>query len=413
MAANDAALTNVVLTYHAVPSALVGDAAFLPSLSLNINQFLAFQLHALCLPDDKKTFAATLKWATSLPDVPTLDLKVARSFRTLPPSSQLSNFLLSPKPPGTLSVSVNGLCYPLELADVWVAWLRVKTLRRKWQSARSWAKDAREKEGPMHRGVFSDVLDMFNVLKWTEGLRGFRDREITSVASLTRFLSDSAWLATSDLEHLGELTQISINQQMERAQVVSPDWVRSIQNLRSLPLASPNAYMTHVGGAKSLRRQGHLLVHGDLHCQAGIANIGGVHWISFIIHSPSHRILIGDSMNYDGAAGLKSAAHRKITETIQWWLNCSYNLADMKMVAYDVVPLHGSVQKDSSSCGLFAQNSLDSYFITTQYRPLLPASMSRPRAEFFLRLANHHVASSSVSCTAGPCHSTIELTSSF
>ena len=55
---------NVVINYHGICPALVGDRSFLPSLDLTVSAFLKYQSHELCSHIGDPT--ASLAWASAV-----------------------------------------------------------------------------------------------------------------------------------------------------------------------------------------------------------------------------------------------------------------------------------------------------------------------------------------------------------
>lgn len=156
-----------------------------------------------------------------------------------------------------------------------------------------------------------------------------------------------------------------------------------------LNLMSRDDYSAHRASYKSYHRDGELLAQQSLYYLAGTANIGGNHWISFVINSASHRILISDSMlkNSGGIDALKKGAYRHCIESIKWWLHHSHTANDLLPPSYTVDVLHVHEQTDRSSCGLYAHNSLDRYFNPQDHIQLVPSSMKNPRTLLFTRIA--------------------------
>jgi hypothetical protein len=248
-----------------------------------------------------------------------------------------------------------------------------------------------------HKILFLTAQRHFDRLGWNEGLKGFQSQGHCSSGSLTRFLL-TAWLSSSDLEHLGNLLQIELDDVGRSAKVVSPDWMLSLRALKRKDDSAPNLYA--LGPRKHLKRDGALLVQERLKYLAGTANLGETHWISFIILAESRQILIGDSMLAGGEAALQKGEWGEVIETLQWWIHQSHVLFNEPYTPYEVFPLVVQHQSDSHSCGVFAYNSLQSFLNPRAHSCLLVESMRRPRAEMFVALVEHHFSHASVSCTS-------------
>ena len=351
-------------------------------------------MHALCgCAGDR---AVSVAWA-SVPaedQLQPLTIPFIHAF-TLPPINELAAFVISSRPSTTNAVFVSSLHFPLAIVTVWEAWMRVKALQKKWKDSWCWLESAVLQEF-RHKEVFTEALGLLRELSWGDGLRGFSDNELTSVTSLTRFTS-SDWLSSANMAHLLDMLQGEINDLGDRATLVSPDWIPIIRNRRAIPSNSPMSYLCHPLCHRFLHRQGELLVRQELICLAGTTNLNDSHWISFVINSQSRSILIGDSMFHGGPDSLKAGSHGEVIRCLQWFLQQSNSQAGLDTTPYTVNLLHVNQQPDGHSCGIFAQNSLDRYFNPHGHLQLVAASMCRPCAESFIRIACHHLQSPCVS----------------
>jgi hypothetical protein len=111
---SNAAQTNIVINYHGVPTVLIGEGAFLPSLDISVSSFLEFPMHALCgYAGDQLT---TVAWASAPPEgqLQLLTIPFIRAF-TLPPIDKLAAFVMMMKtspPPISLHMSSKASIHP-------------------------------------------------------------------------------------------------------------------------------------------------------------------------------------------------------------------------------------------------------------------------------------------------------------
>lgn len=400
---SDAAETASVLNYHNIPICLVGPTAFLPPLEISINQLLAYQLYALCAkPGSSTSGVATLAWSPN-DHVAPVDLHFLRAF-LLPDPDTLYTFINSTAPDGTKSVLVNGIGFPVTITNAWEKWMRVHSLRAHWNESKRWLTQASKPLGDPRRAKhYLEALGLFEELTWGSPIRGFSSGESCSIASMTR-LASQKWLSSENLAQASDLLQGELNDLGERVKLVNPWW---IINLRSTHRKGSSAYPLSPTRPSHYHRTGKLLVQGNLHALAGTANINDSHWICFIVDSQTRHILIGDSMLVGGSGALQRRGDRAdIIESLQWWIMRSSEAAGLSTTPYTVDLLHVNQQTDSNSCGIFAQNALNHYFIPSQHSPLAASLISYPRTELFIRIATHHL-ESLVSLSLANCFLTL------
>jgi hypothetical protein len=134
---SEAAQTAVVFNYDDIPNCLLGHEALLPPLDLSVNQFLVYQLHALCAkPGSKRDGVATVAWSPYDAVAP-VNLHFLRAF-LLPDPDTLYAFITSIVPDGTKSILVNGVGFPIMITSAWEKWLRVNALRAQWNESKRW-----------------------------------------------------------------------------------------------------------------------------------------------------------------------------------------------------------------------------------------------------------------------------------
>ena len=140
-----------------------------------------------------------------------------------------------------------------------------------------------------------------------------------------------------------------------------------------------------------------MLFRSELLYLAGTTNLNDSHWISFVVNSQLHSILIGDLMFHGGPDGLRAGSHAEVIGCLQWFLQMLNSRAGLDTTPYTVDLLHVNWQPDGHLCGIFAQNSLDRYFNPHGYLQLVPTSMCHPHVETFIKIAHCHLLSPSVS----------------
>lgn len=98
-----------------------------------------------------------------------------------------------------------------------------------------------------------------------------------------------------------------------------------------------------------IRDWGDAFAAGRQQMMLSVANVGGNHWISFVIDARDPKnpaILVGDS----NGVGVES----EVAICLQWWLG-------EHRLSYPVCELTSEKQNDSFSCGVFALNALQHY----------------------------------------------------
>jgi hypothetical protein len=99
-------------------------------------------------------------------------------------------------------------------------------------------------EEPQQKGIFIEALSLFCELLWGQGLCGFSNNELLSIASLTWFIS-SDWLSSTNMNHLSDMLQSEINDLGDHAMLVSINWIQTICNCKVIPPSSPTSYLLH------------------------------------------------------------------------------------------------------------------------------------------------------------------------
>jgi hypothetical protein len=370
-------LTNLVLSFKGIPSDFLN--GFFPSLHLSVSEFLEVSVPAIPF-----SASATLAWSPLPATVDTSpELVGAVAF---PAQAVILQFAGLRPPPNTNSVLVNNLHITLSLAKVLYTWLLVLLRQAEWRAAKEWAQQ-NLKLARASGGLAARVLDKLDHLCWNDPLHGFSTSPHCSTASLTRFLS-TEWLASSDIENLGNVFAAELAERSLPIQVVGPDWISSLQNAKKSCQTTPDAYARSSSFAK-LRNLARLLVNQKIDHVAGLANVGGNHWISWIVAGAQKVILIGDSLQSGGAAAISKGVRAPVVEGLCWWLRTAAQLEGVEGDLFDVETLPIQKQTDTVSCGLYAFDSLKAYFNPTHW-PLVSQSMHAPRAELFLAIAEHH-----------------------
>lgn len=116
------------------------------------------------------------------------------------------------------------------------------------------------------------------------------------------------------------------------------------------------------------------LLCGNMRYIAGVANLRGVHWISFLIDGLKWQILIGDSLIRQGTNRLlKSGKYDNRISTLHLWIKEAAGPKGLKLPPFECEALPINQQTDTDSCGIFACNSLR-HFIMHDWIPLVQAS---------------------------------------
>ncbi|KAF8336886.1 uncharacterized protein EI90DRAFT_3013878 [Cantharellus anzutake] len=365
------ALTTKPCNFKDVPLSLIG--TLLPDPHLSVMSFLEFSLPQLPLEDAE----THLTYTSYIPITP-LDLKVVESLRW-PPLYSIRHFLALSPPPGTRSIAINDTPYPLNLAPVLQSILLVRDLQDLWRTAFKWLTNGLRQEA-----LSLELKEIFHLLlgmtTWSECVHGFRD--MLGVSSLVRIVSHAC---LNDTDHERYCSILRGEPEITRAavHVASPnffDRVREFFGEENLP---PKVY-----GSRSyrfMRDCAAQLADGTLETLIGIAFVNQNHWIAIVIEGRSKTIRVGDSLFHPTTAHKVPICAVPLINALSRWLMYPPFAAG----SVETVLIPTTHQDDVSSCGLHAQNVLDSifrpeikYLSTSQFRLCLFA---------FMRVLNHHL----------------------
>jgi hypothetical protein len=92
------------------------------------------------------------------------------------------------------------------------------------------------------------------------------------------------------------------------------------------------------------------LLCGNTQYIAGVANIGGVHWISFLVDGRKQQILIGDSLTGQGANGpLKFEKYDNLLSTLRLWIKEVAAPKGLELPSFECKALPINQQTDTDS----------------------------------------------------------------
>lgn len=170
--------------------------------------------------------------------------------------------------------------------------------------------------------------------------------------------------------------------------IVSPDWIHLLKIFCTQCDHGAVSYLT--AGRKGVRKQGTDIITSALDYLAGVANINENHWISFIIDGRAGMILVGDSLLDGGNAALERGERGKTINTLRWWIQQSWQLAGLPIRPIPASPLIVQRQQDSASCGIYAFNSIATFFKPKSHPRLALSSLRSTRARFFNNIVEYH-----------------------
>jgi hypothetical protein len=297
------------------------------------------------------------------------------------------DFVRQPKPSNARSVDVSRLPLDLSLIPVLRLWIQLLVRQLEWRKSYKWLTDNLVKEKGAAKTVKA-VKQSLDQLGWNVPLEGFTTRLQCCTSSLTRMLS-AAWLATSDLEHLSNILQSEIDDLMIPAKIVTPDWAENLARARAISKTSPSHFSSS-SSTSHIRRLGQLLITGSVSHIGGTANVGGKHWVSFVVSSELREILVGDSLLAGGVGAIDKGERVVLVESLRWWLWQSAEIAGCTLPPFSVGQLRVQQQSDAHLCGIYAHNSLQSFFNHALHPRLSVQSMRQPRAELFLSVVEFH-----------------------
>ena len=171
--------------------------------------------------------------------------------------------------------------------------------------------------------------------------------------------------------------------------VQSPYWMESLRCFQEQCETSAISYEC-AAGWRMLRKQGTDVVTGVIHYIAGVAHINEDHWVSYILDGGSGTILVGDSLLEGGEAALECGGRAKIINSLRWWMHQSWGLVVQTPHPIPSSSLLVQQQQDSSSCRIYAFNSIATFFKPKAHPRLALSSLRSTRAKFFNGIVEHH-----------------------
>ena len=377
----DPNLSSAVITYENIPSAFLEDAKnfehpIFPLLDLSVTDFLDNPISPL--PDAS---TVSLSWSHERPQqTPSPALLLALP---LPSLKQIDSFFRVARPQNAASLSINSLRFDLSLGPILSTWFRVIIRWGEWHEAMEWLELALQHE-PAFRKEFKKTRNNLNKISWNGDLTGSGD----STGSLACFLSEE-WLSSSNIDHLCQ--PLRSEQGQMRGSVIkiqSPYWMESLRRFHDRCEAGALLYDSAMGW-RTLCKQGMDVVTGAIHYVAGVANINENHWISYILDG-LRVILVGDSLLEGGEATLERGERAKIINLLRWWMRQSWKLVGKTPSPIPSSSLNVQRQQDSSSCGIYAFNSIATFFKPKVYPRLALSSLQSTRAKLFNSIIEHH-----------------------
>lgn len=375
MASSDLFTEGRIVSYKHVPSPFIN--SFLPSPDLTVTELLAFPFPSL---PEISTLGIAL--SSDPPAFPSLDPSVIRAFFA-PDRRQLAVLASLILLPDTKSILINDVAFPIDLHYLSCAWYGALQKRDLWKRSIEWITAATKSERSS-LPLFAETMELLDQLAWNKPVLNFANGG-GSTASLTRHLSDD-WMSSDGLAILSELLDAELRAKGLRSRCVSPYWFNTILERHKLFLGKRSGAEKELGRAYQAMRAD--LSEGRVHQLGGVANIADSHWISFVVCGVNRTIYMGDSMlPPTKLAGFNGMSPRgKITAALQWWLT-----KKGQFEPYSVELLSVAQQNDTFSCGIYAQNSLEYFFLPEVHARLSVMSTKGARAANFNSIVKHHL----------------------
>jgi hypothetical protein len=284
------------------------------------------------------------------------------------------------------SVAIGTHRLPLEVLKVWSLWLQILLIQDAWMRSCLWLQKVTSSDSdPDHANLVECIGSSLDSLCWSESLGGFD--HACGVGVLSRVIS-SEWLSSENIDTLLKLLQDDATCLGVSMHFLESYQVQYLAKLEDKALSNKSyCYISSPGTRLGIRELGERLLNGNTRYIAGIANLGGVHWVAFVIDGCQKTIWIGDSLKSGNS--LLSSKYSGLISSLRWWIKQLSDCLGLPSTYFECKELKINSQADSDSCGIFAHNALH-HFISPEV-PLLVAPLA---VDLWLRLGflmlNHH-----------------------
>lgn len=285
--------TQTPVSYEDIPVSLIG--SFLPESSLPVCKFTTFDLPIVS--PNAKNAAITIAWSSKSPTSP-LAHAFFRNTAIQPSWGSLLQFLALPTPSKNansieMSNSHGSIQHDPKLKAVWETVLSLLNIQDLWITTFKWL-DAAILRNPSLQADVTAVQQILQTSAWNRSITTPPGTTCPSFSTLSRYLS-SSWLCTLDMvmhsHHLQtrQSTPASIHCSKENFLVLlNAFYIASIEDRAHYwPLR-------HFSPLRILLDQ---LDNGSLTHVISALNVGGDHWVAYVISGVDHVLFIGDPMH--------------------------------------------------------------------------------------------------------------------